>query len=312
MKKMCNAFFLVFFGLSLINCSLFKEPASSNNNNYIVNTEVLIFRKEPSTNSSIIGKLKIGEKVNVIKETDKVEMLYGKKSKWVQIVTSNGKVGYVFSAFLKKVIQKNDNSKRNNLNKIFNELCRNCQNSLECAQAIETFQINNEKVHFSRKDEILELKIFNGHINNIINEKSNKWGQAKVYHYREFLPKLELFVVHVQYYEGDGYLLVDAKTGTMKYVWGLPIGSPDNDRFIVISEDLDAGYKPNLIQIWRRSSNGFYNEWDKKFEEVGPLEAAWINKKKLKIVFARLENGVYEKSTKYLFLNDAKKDWFFE
>jgi hypothetical protein len=57
-------------------------------------------RSKPSTDSKSLGLIKKGEKIQVIKDTEYLELLYGNIAPWVE-VNFNGKKGYVFGGLLK-------------------------------------------------------------------------------------------------------------------------------------------------------------------------------------------------------------------
>ena len=61
----------------------------------------------------------------------------------------------------------------------------------------------------------------------------------------------DFVAVRETYYEGWRYLLVHAATGRVTALPDAPIVSPDGRRLLVASGDLEAGYVPNVLQVWR-------------------------------------------------------------
>lgn len=86
--------------LSIISLTVFSQTAFNTAENG------LLVREKPDTLSSIIGKLKFGEKIQIIERTDtKLSMVEnGNKidARWYKITSGRNKslTGYVFSGFL--------------------------------------------------------------------------------------------------------------------------------------------------------------------------------------------------------------------
>jgi len=101
-------------------------------------------------------------------------------------------------------------------------------------------------------------------------------GEAYVRHeYRAHLGSIGAHLVEVTYYEGGAFLLVDARTGDSTRLSGRPVVSPDRRRFVTTSMDLEAGYDPNVIEVWRVASPRPVIEFSHQAEGWGPSDAAW-------------------------------------
>ncbi|WP_165783177.1 SH3 domain-containing protein [Leptospira wolffii] len=57
-------------------------------------------RNSPNTRGEILGKLKIGSKVQIITQSDKIELHNGRKDRWYYISDEKDKKGWVFGGFL--------------------------------------------------------------------------------------------------------------------------------------------------------------------------------------------------------------------
>lgn len=82
-----------------------------------------------------------------------------------------------------------------------------------------------------------------------------------IYRYQGFLPDVGQHLVAAGFYEGGEYLLVDRTTGRRVDVPARPVVSPGGQRFVVASLDLEAGYGPNRIAVWRITAGGPMLEW---------------------------------------------------
>jgi hypothetical protein len=104
-------------------------------------------------------------------------------------------------------------------------------------------------------------------------------GSARYYlagHLRQ--ARDDFYLVRVFGHEGRGYRLVSKKTGQTVNLYGIPTFSPDGNRFVDVSLDLDAGYHPNLIVIYKFEDNEWVMEWRHIYEgRKGPADPVWLN-----------------------------------
>jgi hypothetical protein len=84
----------------------------------------------------------------------------------------------------------------------------------------------------------------------------------------EFLPEQGLWVVHVGYFEGEDYKLIDLKTGKVTDINGFPWFSPDGNRFAAVTNDSHSGVY--VLLIWKRTHKKFRKEWDYNFSQELP------------------------------------------
>ncbi len=107
------------------------------------------------------------------------------------------------------------------------------------------------------------------------------------YDYVDYLEPIQHHVIKATYWYGEGWshFLIDHCTGARTILKEVPVISPRGTRLAMASVDLDAGYAPTLLQIWRRAENGFELEWAyHPLEELadgeqawGPLDTEWID-----------------------------------
>lgn len=71
------------------------------------------------------------------------------------------------------------------------------------------------------------------------------------YDYHGAAPGSHLHLVHYQLYEGDGWIVVDPRTGLVQRVSGAPVFSPDGSWFATGVVDLLAQYNRSHLDIWR-------------------------------------------------------------
>jgi hypothetical protein len=98
------------------------------------------------------------------------------------------------------------------------------------------------------------------------------------YLYKSWMQDLGVHDVESWFYEGGVHLVVFGKTGHVTIIPDRPISSPDKQRFAVASEDLEAGYDPNRLEIWRVSARGLTREFVLDGGRAwGPRDLEWLS-----------------------------------
>jgi hypothetical protein len=181
-------------------------------------------------------------------------------------------------------------------------------NSYNCAQLIEQYQKKYEGKYFKRYNSKL---ILNG-LNNIkfLLEDDDEIPTSVNYSYRQYLKTLSLFIVHVQYYEGENYLLINSYNGESLQIPNLPIFSKDSSCFITFNNGTYSIMKENTFGIWKINNNKFENEF--KTDTLSQIYSAkWINNNKILI-----ENADFDIQTNSMVVKDSmllirNKNWGF-
>lgn len=65
------------------------------------------------------------------------------------------------------------------------------------------------------------------------------------------LPGTRYAVVSRGYYEGGDYILANLVSGDTASVDQLPVLSPDRRHIVIASMDFEAGYHPNVLEVWQ-------------------------------------------------------------
>lgn len=89
--------------------------------------------------------------------------------------------------------------------------------------------------------------------------------------------ELGVYEVAVLAWERSATLLVDLVTGHRTVTWAPPVASPDGRRLAVASLDLEAGFNPNGLQVWRRGRDSLELEWQVELTGWGPGPARWLD-----------------------------------
>lgn len=97
--------------------------------------------------------------------------------------------------------------------------------------------------------------------------------------YEGTVEEIGAVLIRAAFYEGSAYLLLNGTTGDSTWLAAPPVFSPDRRRFLTASIDLEAGYAPNRIRIYRASREMVASEWTLEAEgtEWGPSDARWLS-----------------------------------
>lgn len=76
------------------------------------------------------------------------------------------------------------------------------------------------------------------------------------------------WVVQRFHFEGADYLLIDTATGRRIPLNGMPVFSPDGNRFLVAPLDEENDVGPNNLEIWQRQGDGAVLEWAHTFQQA--------------------------------------------
>lgn len=115
-----------------------------------------------------------------------------------------------------------------------NELCRSINNTSACGRAIERHQLATGVGGAARSGNRLLIQIADGRHIALENEKPGD-PQGIDYQYIEYLQSIAFHLVHIQYYEGDEFLLISNADGGRYLIPGVPRISPDQRTIVVVS-----------------------------------------------------------------------------
>jgi hypothetical protein len=88
-------------------------------------------------------------------------------------------------------------------------------------------------------------------------------GECQRYALLALVSPANFFLLHEQFYERVGCLVVDSRTGRETELPDIPYLSPDGDRFLVVN-GLDGGGDYWPLQIWRRRGDAAFVEWKQR------------------------------------------------
>jgi len=157
-------------------------------------------------------------------------------------------------------------------------LCKGVTNMQNCAKKIEDKAI--KKVPFIyRKDGVLVIDI------NKVKHIQVEFGdtKGKSYNYMKSFDESNLHLVRVQLHEGSSYKLIVQVSGQVFDIQDIPVFTTDFNYFVTASMDIDAGYNPNAIQVWKKAGVSWEKEFNMNLKAWGVKNPRWIANEKIEL-----------------------------
>jgi hypothetical protein len=148
-------------------------------------------------------------------------------------------------------------------------------NTFRCARGIERKELAGTRKAIERSDGTLQIRTAKKVVT-LVDNPEESGDSAIAYSYLGFSRELNSHVLHVQYYEGDTYMIIHHQSGNHAFPSGFPIVSPDGKYFLSLSEDMFAGYNPNNVEVWSVIRGGFHRIADFN-PEWGPHHGNWAS-----------------------------------
>ena len=154
-------------------------------------------------------------------------------------------------------------------------------NSLECARGVEKAglaKFGPESVF--RKGDTLRIRAANKWV--VLKDSPPDSPSGVTYSYVMPIPALSAHLVHAQLYEGEGFLLVHAKTGAETFLDSVPVAAPGNKLFLSISNGLENPYSDNRITVLSVSATRFAEQVQFALK-WGPGQVEWAGPHRARI-----------------------------
>lgn len=127
----------------------------------------------------------------------------------------------------------------------------------------------------SRVGTNLRIRLLNGRTA-ILQDDTTEGMKFALPRYAAYLKAIHSHVIHQYQYEGEGiYFVVDDSTGDSTIAYGLPVASPDGNRFAFASMEGMEGGNPGVIEVWRLDGRNPKKEFSYDTEHE-PWEASDI------------------------------------
>ena len=127
----------------------------------------------------------------------------------------------------------------------------------ECVKEAETALLAKHAKLVKRQGNTLELFLANAKVKKLtdVYDKDREFDSINLLFF-DYLKEVDQFLIKEQYYEGEGYQLVDRKTGWAQKLDEAPVLSPDRKHFVTVS--ICEAYCRYRMQIWRQEHGGWF------------------------------------------------------
>lgn len=163
-------------------------------------------------------------------------------------------------------------------NNILDSIGKHYSNRHLEALAIEKYLLNGISDFAKRDTNGLSLKLKNGQWKLLVIDKRTDEADHT---YEQFFEEFGYYSVRVQWYEGNGYKLINYNNGAIIYLPGRPYFSPDGKYMVSVNSDLIAGYSENVIEMYENNNNNLKLIWRYSPRNFGPFLAKWVNNRDL-------------------------------
>jgi hypothetical protein len=194
------------------------------------------------------------------------------------------------------------------------DLCSGIENSLECAQEIEGYQLRKIDIarRVKRSGAQLRLKLGDGRWVTLKDAQPRAEGTSVIKHnFRDYLATIGYFLIHRQLHEGVDYVMIHDRTGSRYELHQVPVIAPDRQRLVTASDGVSGGYSPNAVQVWRLTENGMQLEQTFEPQGWGPSDPKWIDNRTILLTKKRPLTAQGEPRTASLTL-DPSGNWRLE
>ena len=118
----------------------------------------------------------------------------------------------------------------------------------DCAQKIEALQLAAGVPTVARQQNQLILTLASGTVETYTDTEGEGGGGWAFYSYINYLPEFNAYLLHIQYYEGSEFLLVQADNGAKLLLTSPPQLAPDGKHFFTLFHHFE---QPLRLLLWR-------------------------------------------------------------
>lgn len=175
--------------------------------------------------------------------------------------------------------------------KVRDSLKRNYSNHHRGAKAFEDYKLKIDSKFAKRHNDTLFVKLKDDSWFSVHVDLSEEYEQ-EAYNYENYFREKGYYLIRIQYPEGNGYKLINDKTGKTTYLFGDLFFYNDTNLAISINCDIDAGYCHNGLQLFDFSMEEPHLIFKYSPEWWGPSKIKWISDKE---VAAEIEVFTHER-----------------
>ncbi|KYG73052.1 hypothetical protein AWN68_10195 [Roseivirga echinicomitans] len=171
-------------------------------------------------------------------------------------------------------------------NELINSLTKDFGNFYKKSLAIEEYQLGKFGSRVRREGNELFVKLDDG---SWLQLRTNPNYDEVGHTFEYYFDKIGFYSIRVQWGEGNGYKLVNSKTGKVTDIIGRPFFSPDGTFIVALGNDIEAGYSTNGFQLLSNNSGSIIGLGIFSPTSWGCESAIWLSNNKLTLKNESLE-----------------------
>lgn len=285
---------------------------------YVGATNGLKIRENTNLSAIQIGKLKCGDKVEIVEWTKEELTLQDDGNKvsgrWCKIksLESNSISGYVFSGYLTN--EKLSNQKRINTGNYSIYLNQSSKTEFESGYSLESTEdfLNKKQAIKAGKISIISPKTIELSLENdstLILTKQVSDDQFYGYEFIHYDSNKKLYIIWENWLEAGHPIMIEGSNGKISNIMGASFCSNKEQTLLANwGQDIGAGWTPNGIQVLKTNNKELielfkFNPRDLFNEVWGPIEIKWKNESTLliKCIINNVDSGYFTQYKKLTF-----------
>lgn len=153
-------------------------------------------------------------------------------------------------------------------------------NTFDASKDLEKYLSKSQGEYFQRAGERLQLTLRSGKTLSLI-DHPQEGDEAEYFTYENYFPKTDAYLIRIQWYEGNGYLLVNRNNGSKKEVIGQVYPSPSGAELLSINEDMEAGFTTNGFEWLGKQKDSFVSRLTIIAGNWAPVSVKWLTDRDL-------------------------------
>lgn len=130
-----------------------------------------------------------------------------------------------------------------------------------------------QTAYFTKRKDTLTLLLNTGDSLMLIDDHE----KVEQYSFIAHLPRINYYLIKVQYPEGNSYMIVNSNNGFKKYIPGLPFVSISGNKILAVNPDLVAGHTPNVLQLLTLNADSLVTNFTLHVKNWGPDKVKWTS-----------------------------------
>lgn len=127
----------------------------------------------------------------------------------------------------------------------------------------------------------------------VLDKLNKEWGHWL--NFEHYFESRGLYLFRNQYSEGNGWIVINRKTGQQVHLGGMPYFRPGSKDFVTMESDLIAEYNMTGMEYFSVEEDSIFQVWHLGINNWGPQQGRWVNDSTLVVRSEYFANGEWGK-----------------